>query len=208
MTESPALAKRFILTLCLLLATLLGCGEPTISGRTRQALLVIQFGDDRHLVQCVSFAEDSISGFDLLMRSGLEIHTWGKAVCRIEIEGCSYPAERCFCQCQGSPCAYWSYWKWEDNRWVYSQVGSADHMVKDGDAEGWVWGDGQSPPNLVPAAETCPTDATGQSAPTADNATSLGTAQAPGALAHYAALGVMASLAVVALPVLRTHSRE
>jgi len=74
MTKSAALETRFILTLCLLLAALLGCGEPVASGRTRQALLVIQFGAESHLVQCVSFAEASISGFDLLMRSGLEIH--------------------------------------------------------------------------------------------------------------------------------------
>jgi len=78
---------------------------------------------------------------------------WGSAVCRIEAQGCAYPAEPCFCQCRGAPCAYWSYWHWQAGRWTYSQVGAASHQVHDGDIEGWAWSDGQ-PPSVTPAPGT------------------------------------------------------
>ena len=121
----------------------------------RRAGLVVQFGDGRYIVHCISFHEESISGLDLLTRSGLDVATWGGAVCRIEREGCDYPTAPCFCQCQGSPCRYWSYWHWREDQWVYSQVGAADHRVYDGDTEGWIWGEGK-PPQVVPLAQICP----------------------------------------------------
>jgi len=133
----------------------------------RQAVLVVEFGDGSHLVRCVRFSEKSISGLDLLRRSGLEVVTQGGAVCRIETEGCDSPAVKCFCKCQGTPCAYWSYWHWRKDRWIYAQEGSADHAVSDGSIEGWVWGDGQLPPTATPDDEACPP----VPEPTSDNGT-------------------------------------
>lgn len=127
---------------------------PAVSQTTRRAGLFVQFGDGSYVMRCISFSEESISGLDLLARSGLDIATWGSAVCRIEQSGCDYPAAPCFCQCQGAPCFYWSYWHWRDGRWVYSQVGAADYQVHDGDVEGWTWGDGK-PPQVVPFEQIC-----------------------------------------------------
>jgi hypothetical protein len=119
-----------------------------------KAGLVVQFAEGNYTARCISFREDSISGLEVLNRSGLQVKAWGGAICRIEAYGCDYPREPCFCQCQGTPCAYWSYWHWRDGRWVYSPVGAASHTVRDGDVEGWAWGDGQ-PPSVGPTGEPC-----------------------------------------------------
>ncbi|MBM4431626.1 MAG: energy-coupling factor transporter transmembrane protein EcfT, partial [Chloroflexi bacterium] len=89
-------------------------------------------------------------------RSGLQVVTWGAAVCRIEEEGCNYPLERCFCQCLSTPCRFWSYWQWQDGRWIYSPVGASQRQVSAGSVDAWVWGDGQSPPAVAPSLELCP----------------------------------------------------
>jgi hypothetical protein len=121
----------------------------------QRATLIIQFSDESHITHCVSFGPDGITGLDLLRRAGLEVATWGTAVCRIEGTGCDYPRERCFCQCLSPPCRFWSYWLWQDGRWVYSQIGAGQHQVRDGDAQAWVWGDGQTPPIVTPEV-ICP----------------------------------------------------
>lgn len=119
-----------------------------------QAALVIQFPDGRVETACVSFEGEAIAGDDLLARSGLEVVTdpssgMGVTVCRIEGEGCDFPAQHCFCQCMGGEeCAYWNYFYREpgEETWRYSALGAALRKVPPGGVEAWVWGDGSSPP--------------------------------------------------------------
>ena len=110
------------------------------------------------ITRCIAFSESNISGLELLARSGLDVVTWGGAVCKIEQTGCQYPAEPCFCQCMRPPCSYWSYWYWKDDRWMYSAIGSADHKVADGSVEAWMWGNADTPPDKITFAEVCPAD--------------------------------------------------
>jgi hypothetical protein len=127
-----------------------------------QAGLVVVFGDGRVEQRCVTFAEDSISGYDLLQRSGLplsvEAGAIGPTVCSIGKEGCSFPAESCFCRCQGGPCVYWSYWRLQaDGAWSYQSLGAGNTQVRAGDMEGWRWAagtmqDAEEPPALSFAA--------------------------------------------------------
>nr|MBC7244667.1 hypothetical protein [Chloroflexota bacterium] len=151
-------ARTTLILVLLYLAFISTYTETASSGAAQPkhwAGLVVQFGDGSYITRCIPFAEDSISGLELLMRSGLSIVTWGGAVCRIEQDGCDYPTMPCFCQCTGAQCLYWSYWHWRDGRWVYSQVGSADYQVRHGDIEGWSWSEGQPPP-VVPFEQICP----------------------------------------------------
>jgi hypothetical protein len=120
-----------------------------------RASLIVQFGDGSYVTRCVSFAENSIAGLELLTRSGLEANLWGGAVCRIQDEGCDFPAQPCFCQCKGSSCQYWSYWHWRGDGWAYSQIGSGDYQVHNGDVDAWLWGDAQTPPVALSFAEIC-----------------------------------------------------
>lgn len=107
--------------------------------------LVVRFGNGDVLTRCVEFHENQISGLEVLLRAGLNViyelsGTYGAAICKIENDGCDYPAEACFCQCPGGPnCIYWSYWHLKDGIWTYSQVGAGGYYVKNGDVEGWAW---------------------------------------------------------------------
>ena len=144
--------------------------------------LVIVFGDGRVERQCVAFAEETITGYELLQRSGLplsvEAGAIGPTVCSIDNEGCSFPAESCFCRCQSSPCIYWSYWRLQgDGAWRYQALGAGNTKVRGGDVEGWRWAagttqDAEEPP-AVSYAEIC-----GEPAPQAIAAASPLTAAA------------------------------
>jgi len=116
-----------------------------------RAAVVIRFGDGSTTSACVSFSEETVSGAELLRRSGLTVimdpHSgFGEAVCKISdgqnADGCEYPAQECFCQCQSAECVYWAYYHLQGGRWVYSEVGPSNWQVKNGDVEGYAWGPG------------------------------------------------------------------
>lgn len=133
---------------------------------THQAGLVIRYSDDLVETYCVAFSEPEISGLELLRRSGVPLvvdptQSWGVAVCKIGEQGCDYPSQPCFCQCQGEPCVYWAYYHLKDNQWVYSEVGASQYMVRHGMVEGWSWGEGLpgqgTPPPVISFAQICGT---------------------------------------------------
>ncbi|MGQ9594781.1 MAG: hypothetical protein ACUVXH_09690 [Anaerolineae bacterium] len=153
---------RTLLTCVALLVGLLGL--PLLRGVAEgphRAALVVVFGEGQVQMRCVEFAEAQISGTDLLRRSGLavvlnETRGLGAAVCAIEGVGCQFPTEDCFCQCRGAECRYWTYWRLEGGRWVYSSVGASSRLLGDGDVDAWVWGDGKTPPPPLTFADVCP----------------------------------------------------
>jgi hypothetical protein len=159
--EEEAGRWRRLLLLVALLVLLPGVARAQDENR---AGLVIVFGDGRVERQCVTFAEDTITGYQLLQRAGLplsvEAGAIGPTVCSIDKEGCSFPAESCFCRCQGSPCIYWSYWRLqEDGAWRYQALGAGNTKVRSGDVEGWRWAagttqDAEEPP-AVSYTEIC-----------------------------------------------------
>ena len=150
------------LTLVLLSAlVLIGFGQPDARAQQPNRVgLVIRHGNDTTITRCVEFNGSEISGYDLLMRSGLDIVAdfgsgMGAAICSIEGEGC--PVNECL------TCAtpdYWSYWRLKDGTWNYYQAGASTSTVRDGDVEGWRWGSGDPPP-VIPFDQICappPTD--------------------------------------------------
>ena len=110
-----------------------------------QVGLVVRFGDGETFTDCVEFEEEQINGLEVLSKAGLSTiydvaGGLGSAVCKIENEGCDFPAEDCFCQCAGGAnCVYWTYWHLKDGTWEYSQAGAGGYYVSDGDVEGWAW---------------------------------------------------------------------
>ncbi len=138
-----------------------------------QAGLVVVHGDGSVFSGCVAFSEESISGAELLRRSGLEVTLdayggLGYGVCGIGDEGC--PAgQDCFCQCRATPCAYWVYsHRHADGSWAISGVGASSWQVRDGDVDGWVWGDGSTAPPAVDFEQVCPPDTAAPAASTVD----------------------------------------
>ncbi len=127
---------RYIpLTLVALLTLLSRADSPTTHAQqTNRVGLVVGFGDGNVISRCLTFSEYDISGYDVLMRSGLDVAVNGGAVCRIEGTGC--PASDCFCAVPD----YWSYWHLVNGAWQYSESGAPVTTVHDGDVEGWNWG--------------------------------------------------------------------
>lgn len=130
-----------------------------------RAGLVVVTGEGAPITRCVDFEGDAVSGEELLALSGLDIigdpqASMGTTICRIDGVGCNYPAQDCFCQCQGNPCTYWAYWRRDEpGEWIYSGMGASGAQVTDGALEGWVWGAGavnQAPePPQVTFDEIC-----------------------------------------------------
>lgn len=160
------------LALLFALAALLWA-QPAGAQETNHAGLVVVGGDGTVDRRCVAFAEESISGYDLIVRAGFEVVSeqaaMGATVCALDGEGCAFPREACFCQCQGRECTYWSYWQQDDGGvWRYSGAGAGNNRVRDGAVEGWVWGPGSvseapAPPEAT-FAELCPAETAGAEA--------------------------------------------
>jgi hypothetical protein len=135
--------------------------------------LVVVHGDSSTITRCIEFTEDTVTGFEVLERSGLDLNYegsgMGAAICRIDNEGCTYPQEKCFCQ---SPPDYWSYWLSNagDGSWRYSGTGASNRIISDGQVDGWRWGPGSlseaTPPPAITFNDICPPLATATPTPT------------------------------------------
>ncbi len=93
---------------------------------------------------CVALSPEKATGLDALRATKLDLNIMagalGSAVCRLDRLGCGYPADSCFCQCQGARCSYWAYYNQaSDGKWQYSQAGAAGVPLKTGAVEGWLW---------------------------------------------------------------------
>jgi len=134
-----------------------------------RAGLVIVHGDGAVTQMCVEFSEDSINGAELLQRAGSELVIGaygglGYGICSIDGEGCE-AGKDCFCQCRGSPCAYWVYSHLQpDGSWAVSGVGASAWTLHAGDVDGWVWGDGSTAPPQVSFGDICPVTTEGGAA--------------------------------------------
>jgi hypothetical protein len=128
--------------------------EAALPLQPNRAGVVVQFAEGRVATACVRFPEASLTGYDLLVRSGLLVTSLtdpslGTAVCGIENTGC--PVEDCFCAMP----AYWSYWEQGPSGWEYAVTGAAQTQVTYGSVNAWSWGEGVAPPpysfqNLCP----------------------------------------------------------
>jgi len=160
----------------LVIVTALGMASATAQAPGNRAGLVVRYGDGSHDARCVTFSEASITGEELLRRSGLNavIDTssgQGGVVCSINGSGCAFPQESCFCQCFGAQCEYWAYYHWSNGQWEYSSVGASLYDVANGALEGWSWGPGNfstgTEPPLVSFDQVCGATATPTSTATA-----------------------------------------
>ena len=139
-------------TFLFLALVMLASGPPTsvnAQAATHRAALVVRFGDGSVVTRCVSFGEPSLTGAELLMRAGLSVvldlnSSIGAGVCKIGNQGCDR-GKSCFCQCEGSTCAYWQYFHLQSGAWKYSNLGAGVYQVYDGAVEGWAWGNNVAP---------------------------------------------------------------
>lgn len=176
----------------------LGSGSAQAQAPNRAGLVVVH-GDGTVETRCVGFAEETLSGYDLLAQSGLalrsEVTSMGQTICALDNEGCD-ESSTCFCQCQSSPCIYWSYWQLDGETWRYASLGAGSTTLRDGAVEGWVWTEGR----IGQDAERMPPPLTFDDICTAD-ATVYGVASQPSIGLEGLSWGsVAAGVVVVALP--------
>ena len=119
------------------------------------AALLIEHSGGGVLARCVAFAEDQITGLQLVQRSGVEYQAQsfgsiGSAMCQLDREPASVPPG-----CFGSG-AYWQYFHRQGTGWQTASVGASSSLLHDGDMDGWHYapGAGQAPP-AVSFASVC-----------------------------------------------------
>ena len=150
--------QRWIAALIIVL--FFAIGAVTAQGENQVGLIVVHENGNT-LQQCISFEQEEITGVDLLQRAneatGLDYLPDSSGgndtiICRIDNQGCNFPAEPCFCQCGAEgPCRVWSYWYFDEGaggggtNWVYSQLGAGYPTVRHGDVKAWVWIERASP---------------------------------------------------------------
>ncbi len=125
-------------------------GDVSIAG------LIVDYGSGRVSYALVPFTEDSVSGFDLLDRSGLsllaiEFGGLGQGVCAIEGTGCDIAACRSrLCQSGDPNSPFWQYAQRRQNGdWATSPLGASSSTVADGDIEIWSWSSEPPAPRTV-----------------------------------------------------------
>lgn len=150
--------RLFLVAAALVAAIAAGSTGTAVGGGPNRAGLVVRHDDGRVERTCVAFDEQTISGMELLERSGLDVvaerSALGAAICSLDGEGCRHPDQDCFCRFP----TFWGYWVQEqdDARWRFSETGSQDRDVEDGSLHGWSFGrDGKPAPPSTSFDEVC-----------------------------------------------------
>jgi hypothetical protein len=118
--------------------------------------LIVDYGGGRVSYALVPFTENTVSGFDLLDRSGLsllavEFGGLGQGVCAIEGTGCDIAACRArVCQSGDPNSPFWQYaQRRQDGEWAWSPLGASSSTVADGDIDIWAWSSEPPAPRTV-----------------------------------------------------------
>lgn len=146
-------AVRLVAALTLPLIALLG-GRLGAQAASHRAALLIEHSNGSLIARCIAFAEEAISGLQLIERSGIQSRTQpfgdvGVAVCQLDFEPAQAP-ENCF----GSG-PYWQYYRHAASGWRLSATGASGTPVHDGDLDGWHYAAGPQAPPPVSFAQVC-----------------------------------------------------
>jgi hypothetical protein len=124
-----------------------------VHAAVHHAALVIQHSGGNVLTKCVAFAEEQITGLQLIQRSDVQYQAQsfgsiGSAMCQIDREPSTVPPG-----CFGSG-AYWQYFHRLGDGWQASAAGASSSLLHDGDMDGWRFavGANQAPGNVAFAA--------------------------------------------------------
>ena len=119
------------------------------------AALVIQHASGSVITRCVAFAEDQITGLQLVERSGVPYEeqsfgSIGTAMCQLDREPSTVPSG-----CFGSG-PYWQYFHRRGAAWQTSAFGASSSVLRDGDMDGWHYAAGANQvPGNVEFASVC-----------------------------------------------------
>lgn len=143
----------------------------------------------------VSCAPSHLTGETALESAGHALERGGGLVCRID----GVPES-----CRPTFDAYWSYWHAERLQdgtyapWRYATTGAGAYAPRAGDAEGWAFGDGRTPPPVLPPARSHVPAAPGDPEPGDGQPVDNALAAAPTALTLASLVAGGSALAVAA----------
>ena len=122
---------------------------------THRAGVVIR-ANGQSKTYCVPFKEKTITGTQLLERSGsaltVDASAVGTAICKVGGVGCG--SDNCFCKYP----TFWGYWSKDppDDKWNFSNIGADQRTIVDGAIDGWSWGrNGKPAPKLANIGDIC-----------------------------------------------------
>jgi hypothetical protein len=147
-TRSLTIAKTIGLSAAAA-AALLALSVRPAHAAIHHAALVIQHASGSVVTRCVAFAEDQITGLQLVQRSNLQYEaqgfgSMGSAMCQLDREPAAVPPG-----CFGSG-PYWQYFHRGGGGWQRSALGASSSGLHDGDVDGWRYaaGSNQTPGNI------------------------------------------------------------
>lgn len=143
---SPAIAGGGLLALLITLLLALAPFTSTSAAPLHAAGAVIDFGGGRITYAYVPFAEEKISGIELLKRARVSLLTvsfggLGDAVCTIDDTGCGLSdCRRRLCQTGDPRSPFWHYLReTSPGTWTFVATGPSAATVTDGAIDGWAW---------------------------------------------------------------------
>ena len=138
-----------LISLAALLAGVLLAPAPTLADdELNHAGLIVRDAEGRMTYAWVPFAEEEITGIELLRRSGIPVVTvgfgaLGEGVCSIGGQGCGLAeCRRNVCQVSSANAPYWQYFQQDSADpavWTWLPLGASSSKVEDGDVFGWSW---------------------------------------------------------------------
>ena len=152
----PRLSDRVSIRLATTALTLLLFLSVAAEAQTIHAGLVVVPSPGNVIRNCVQLVGPCNNGVTLLVGSSLpwtyqNFYNLGAAACSIAQVGCNFPQQRCFCQTN-----FWSFWILQPNgQWSSSGVGASSAQVSQGTVQGWVWGNGSTPPPPTSFSAIC-----------------------------------------------------
>jgi hypothetical protein len=141
-----------------------------VHAAVHHAALVIQHSSGSLIARCVAFAEDQITGLQLVERSGVQYEAQsfgsvGSAICQLDREPSTVPSG-----CFGSG-PYWQYFHRQGGGWQTSAFGASSSVLHDGDTDGWHYAVGANQvPGNVAFASVCGAPAPAPATPAAQAA--------------------------------------
>lgn len=135
---------RFLLAI-LIASSAIGLLPASAQTTPDYAGIVIRPGDGTVTYAYVPL-DETVSGIDLLRRSGVSLLTvgfggLGEGVCRIQETGCDVgPCRTRLCQTGDRESPYWRYFHQDANgQWVGAPLGGSATKVSPGEVDGWSW---------------------------------------------------------------------
>lgn len=110
-----------------------------VCGYTSTAAIVVDHSDGSRKVVHVEFAGETVTGTQLLQKSGLtsaiSASSFGDALCSLDGEG--QPESDCFGDALGR---FWGFnLLTESDEWTFSEVGIGEAIIRDGDVTGFIF---------------------------------------------------------------------